>query len=116
MENPINYTIDGANLVLSGLDLPVKMPYPIEKVVVVENTLAVLLTIPRGTVENENVMGLNADGEIIWQIERIPHVYEDSPYINIAVENRDLIAFNWDGDKVNISPTNGKAKRIGYSK
>jgi len=59
--------------------------------------------------DNENVFGVNNEGEIIWQIEGYPHVYEHSPFVDISQNADKLVtAFNWDGSRIIINPMTGR--------
>lgn len=111
-----NYEIEGRDIVLAASGQRIALPFPIKAAIPANGILVVLLDIPPRTIENENVFGMQADGTIAWQIERLPHVYEDSPYTSIATANGEVTAFNWDGDQVTLETATGKAKSISYKK
>jgi hypothetical protein len=61
-----------------------------------------------GKISNENVLGLALDGQLLWQIEKTPHVYEDSPYTQIGLhDDGSLWASNWDGGSYRLNPLSG---------
>lgn len=76
----------------------------------------VLVSSEPSVIPNENVFGLNRDGEVKWRIDAIPHVYEDSPYINILKEGEFVRAVNWDGGQVFVRPRDGTIESTSYSK
>lgn len=61
---------------------------------------------------NENIFAVSAQtGQKIWQVEPIPTIYSDSPYTDLALENGEVKACNWDGTNVIIDAKSGKILR-----
>ena len=116
MPDAVTFSFKDETLTILTTGAAIEFDLPIEKVVSCGTGLAILLSVPTGKIENENVFGVSAGGDVIWQIEKIPHVYEDSPYTNIFIQDEALLAINWDGDEVRINYKNGFTDRIGYKK
>ena len=55
-------------------------------------------------------------GKIIWQIEKIPYVYEDSPYTWIGKQDGYLKLGNWDGTDLTVNPKTGEIIQKSFSK
>lgn len=85
-----------------------KFKFSIAEIKVFEKIVIVRLDIPAKVIHNENVYGISENGELIWQIEKIGHIYDDSPYTGMAVKENKLILYNWDGLEVKIDPKTGK--------
>ncbi len=65
---------------------------------------------------NENIFSVSSDGRILWQIEAIPHAYENSPYTGMSKEEAGIKICNWDGTDLIVNPASGKIIKKGYSK
>ncbi len=65
---------------------------------------------------NENIFGVSFDGKILWQIEVLPHVYENSPYTGMSKEGESIKLCNWDGTDLIVNPVSGKIIKKGHSK
>jgi outer membrane protein assembly factor BamB len=98
--------------------------WPVEEVIEFKNVYVLLLNVVRMRDEkrgydlyNENVFGISkTTGEIVWQIEPIPHVREDSPYVYLGKEEDKVIVGNWDGDMLTIDPETGKILKKEFTK
>jgi len=58
---------------------------------------------------NRNVYAYNEIGELVWQIDEVPHGDKggDKAYMNLWIENKDLIASNWVGLDYRVNLDNG---------
>ena len=81
-----------------------------------DSSYVVLIRPEPSVIQNENVFGLNKNGDVKWQISALPHAYEDSPYTNILKEGNLVRAVNWDGGQVLVQPVDGSIKSTSYSK
>ncbi len=90
--------------------------YPIDEIKICEKIVIVRLDIPPKVILNENVYGISENGELLWQIEKLDHIYEDSPYTGMTLKEGKLILYNWDGLEVNIDPKTGKVISKSYGK
>jgi hypothetical protein len=64
--------------------LTVVFDYPVREVLVSDESIIVRVEPPPGTILNQNVFGLTLEGERLWTIGQLPHVYEDSPYTGLS--------------------------------
>ena len=67
------------------------------------------LEIPIKTIYNENVFGVNLDGNIIWQIPKVDLLYDDSPFVGLIKEDKKSVwAINWDGTALLLDVNTGE--------
>lgn len=86
----------------------VTFSYAIGAIEKFDNRFVVMIDPPANTIFNENIYGVSYDGKILWQVEKIAHVDQDSPYTGIGKENNFLSAYNWDGHDYCIDLNTGK--------
>ncbi len=107
-----NITISGGNVVIriGEASKKIDLPYPVRVMLITSNACVVCLETQPGKVFNENILGLDRSGEIIWIIEAARHVYPDSPYTEIHLDSdpRFVWASNWDGAKRKIDVVTGQ--------
>jgi hypothetical protein len=88
--------------------LSVVFDHPVREVLVTSESIIARVEPPAGTVLNENIYGLSLDGERLWTIGQLPHVYEDSPYTGLVRRaDGSVWASNWDGASCRIGPKSG---------
>lgn len=107
-------TEDKKVILSSGKD--VAFSYPIAKALEFEDAVVVMLDVPPGGRMNENVFGINGDGQILWQIEKKPSPYPDSPYLDLNRIDANAKIGNWSGDEYVIEPATGKILEERYTK
>jgi hypothetical protein len=96
-----------------GRSLTVVFDHPIRQALVIDEVIIVRVEPSPGIVLNENVFGLGREGERLWTIGQLPHVYDDSPYTNISIHADNTVwASNWDGVSCRISPKSGSILEI----
>ena len=70
--------------------------FPIMKTFIHNDLVIVLLNIPPKTIFNENVYGINKDGELLWQIGKTEKDTENCPFIDMHINDKGgLILRNW---------------------
>ena len=95
----------------------ISFTYPIGDFISFTNTIVVRLELPRGNILNENIYGVAHNGNIIWQIPKIPHVYPDSPYMSLKkIDEQHASSHNWDGDDIIFDINTGEITHKSYSK
>ncbi|HUH74589.1 MAG TPA: hypothetical protein VLZ75_09285 [Chitinophagales bacterium] len=83
--------------------------YEISKEIKIKNIVIVLLEIPYNQINNENIFCKSLDtSEISWTIERKRSKADNSPYVNIFLNNEKLFAVNYDGWTEEIDINDGK--------
>ena len=70
--------------------------------------ILILFKVHDGEKHNENLILLNSNFEIIWKVEKIEYVYEDSPYEDFEVENEIVKGYNYDSHVYFIDIKTGK--------
>lgn len=118
MKHTIKYEIDDKNLkLLSSEDEKIiSFAYPIRQVIKFNDCLVVRLESDIGQIYNENVFGISNEGKVLWQIEPMPHVYNDSPYTGLGQEGNSAKLSNWDGTDLIIEPYTGRIIKKSYSR
>ena len=96
------------NTLYVGNNKKICFNHEITKVISCDDLVVVLLNIPDGTKFNENIFGVDSEGRIKWQIEKILPDSDDSPYVDIRKLSDGLYAFNWSGIKTKIKLETGK--------
>ena len=94
----------------------VSLRYDIAEILIFQEVIIARLDIPHKVVFNENVYGISHDGRLLWQVPKLDHVYQDSPYTGMKILNDDLILCNWDGLDVTIDPISGTVLKSSYGK
>jgi len=86
-----------------------KFAYPIRDVKEYKNLILVLFTVPKGEIDNRNVIAINnMTLELVWRIEEADLIYEDCPYINLIDTSDVIIIGNWNGILYKIDDSNGR--------
>lgn len=90
-------------------DKQIEFPYPIAEMLEFSEIIVVRFEVPPKSGLNENVFGVNYDGEVVWQIPQQIHVREDSPYTSINRENYNEVGcYNWDATLYIVNSMTGK--------
>lgn len=118
MNNIQKYLIEGEKLKLINQEDEkiVIFDFPIRQVVQFRNCYVVRIEPSVGEIYNENVFGISKEGRILWQIEPIAHIYEDSPYTGIGQVNDSVKLSNWDGTDLTVNPATGDVIQKSFSK
>jgi len=98
----------------SGKTIPFR--YDIAEIQIIHEVIIVRLDIPHKVIFNENVYGISHDGRQLWQVPKLDHIYQDSPYTGMKIVNNELILCNWDGLDVTIDPISGRVLKSSYGK
>lgn len=84
--------------------------------VVLLDMLAVSSEVPQQDVEN-NIRRVTPDGHVIWQVSGTEPVYPRSPFTGMLLdENRNLIAYRWDGGQFKIDVDTGIAEPVNLAR
>ena len=90
--------------------------YDVAEAVGFDTVVVARLEIPVGVVLNENVYGLDYDGQMLWQVPTRKHVYTDSPYTKIARRGDAVLLVNWDGLELTLDPETGRVLGENYGR
>ncbi|NNE64673.1 MAG: hypothetical protein HKN34_11370, partial [Gammaproteobacteria bacterium] len=96
------------NTLCLGGNNKISFNFDIAKAVSYDELAVVMLKIPSGVKFNENVFGVDTDGRIKWQVEKIFPESDDSPYVDILKFSDGLYAINWSGVRTKINLDTGK--------
>ena len=86
----------------------VKFSQKVEEILQFQNMLIVRIESPMGVVFNENIYGVDLNGVIIWQIPKVDHVHENSPYTGMKLAGDSIILYSREGVEHTIEPKTGK--------
>ena len=82
--------------------------HPVKKSVQKEDVLIVLLDVPSGTIDNQNVIGFSTSGQRLWEIEPISDSSTaEQPYVNLFEEDGDVWVYNPVGAKCRLDIETG---------
>lgn len=87
-----------------------ELPYPIKKELLVGSRRILLLQKPFKIIYNRNLVCLNEQEELIWQISDLnewPGGAKDCPFIDIEVFDNQIKAWNWCSLCFMIDPETG---------
>lgn len=97
--------VDGKVLLATGNS--VELAYPVAELIDFNSIAVIRLNVPIEETCNENVIAIDALGNLVWKIPSRKYVYENSPYMKIAKEDENVAAHNWDGQVLIISAKTG---------
>lgn len=81
----------------------------IRYVIAVKDTLIVLLEIPNNIWYQNNVFGINQNGEIKWRIQSVgDFVKKQLPYENLMVNGTNVFVSDFYGRRFSLNLTNGE--------
>src|SRR5687767_8247378 len=86
----------------------------ISKTLVLGDVLVILLDYMR--VPNENVYGVDKDGNLLWRIQQEKFPYKENPYANIYELNGRLGLSNYSGFQIEADPLTGKILKKEFTK
>ena len=81
--------------------------FPIKQVLEFENGILIRLEPDINKIFNENVFCLSFTPKIIWQIEPVKKLDNDSPYTNIVIKNGKLFLYSWSGEEMEVNIKSG---------
>jgi hypothetical protein len=118
VHNIIKCEIEGnsVKVINGGKTKILTFPFPIRQAISFPKCHVIRFEPEVGETYNENVFGLSLDGDILWQIEPIGHVYADSPYTGMGQVGDLIQLWNWDGVDLFVEPYTGKIVRKSYGK
>lgn len=115
--NKMNSIIKKSNTLLKDNCVIYTFKYNIEEIVSINNLIVVLLNTPMNSNYNENLLCVNSSGDFIWQVERVAHIYDDSPFTNIVpVDEKHIKSYNQDGFMYTIDIHTGKIIKKSFMK
>lgn len=85
--------------------------YPIGDVKLLNNVYIVLLKLPKGSKEVDNVYGVDKAGKIIWRIQSIKDAFgimQNTPYVSVDIDEiKNLSVTNFFGMKYYVNFKDG---------
>jgi len=108
------------NILILENNKRISFEHPIKSVLETSGIIVVILDVPSKQSMTENVFGVSGDGEIIWQIERIPETATDpiNRYTGFSVSSLAgiVVASNWNCINVYIDAKTGKVVDTEFTK
>ena len=91
---------------------PIDFSHTIKDIKIYKNLILVLLTVPKGEINNQNVYAVDVRNKsIVWRIQEPDSIYDDSPYINFDNFFGEIVIGNWNGISYEINSQNGNKIR-----
>jgi hypothetical protein len=94
----------------------VELEFPISQAMVVRDVIVVLYdhgAQPGWPGVFENLIGVNADGDIIWTAD-LPTDYTGDSYLEVEFDAGSLVASSWSGRRVVVAPGSGRIVDISH--
>jgi hypothetical protein len=108
------------NVLVLGIDKRISFDYSIKSILETENIIIVVLDVPPKLSMTENVFGVSAEGNIIWQIERIPETANDpvNCYVGLSAHTLQSKCFvtNWNCICATVDIKTGKVLDTQFTK
>lgn len=96
----------GNQIIIDGY--PIQFSIPIKEIKLFEDLVLVLLTVPKGIINNRNVYAVNRiNKKIDWEIQEPDLIYNDTPYVNFMDFIEGIVVGNWNGIAYLIDPKDG---------
>jgi hypothetical protein len=109
----VDFFDNSVRVKLLSRSLTIVFEHPVRDVLVDRDHIIVRVEPPPGTVLNENVFGLSFEGQRTWTIEKIRHVYDDSPFTGLSRHSDGSVwASNWDGASCRLDPKSGAVLEV----
>ncbi len=90
----------------------INFSHSIKSIKLYEELVLVLITVPKGEINNQNVYAVNIkDKDIRWRIQEPDLIYEDSPYTNFDDLSDEIVVGNWNGISYEINKNDGSRIR-----
>lgn len=90
----------------------IEFEYNIDKVEYTNKIIIVLLEIPKGSKEVDNLYGVDEVGKILWRVQSIKEAFgipQNTPYVGLKVVNADTVQVtNFYGMRFSVNISNGK--------
>ena len=70
----------------------------------------ILLEIPKGSKEIDNVYAVNEYGDVLWKIQNVLDAFnikQNTPYISLDFQDNDIVVTNFYGLKYHLDIING---------
>jgi hypothetical protein len=90
----------------------VEFEYNIDKIEYIDRIILVLLEIPKGSKEVDNLYGVDEIGNILWRVQSIKEAFgipQNTPYVALKVVNADTVQVtSFYGMRFSVDISNGK--------
>lgn len=90
----------------------IEFDYKINKVEYVNKIILVLLEIPKGSKEVDNLYGVDEMGNILWRVQSIKEAFgipQNTPYVALKIVNSDIVQVtSFFGMRFSVDISNGK--------
>ena len=114
----MNYSLLNGSLFVNNTHVEFK--YLVVNVLSINQTIIVLLDSQEIEIYNENIFGVNENGQIIWQVQERPNLNSggyNQPFMNIWItDDGKLMCGDLIGVDFWIDPSNGLLTYAGVSK
>lgn len=101
------YSIENGILRLDE-SVEVRFDWPVREAIEVDGVIVVRTESPPGRINNRNVYGVLLDGNVVWRVQPVATVYEDSPFVSLIHQGENVVLGNWDGMEIVIDARTGK--------
>ena len=93
-------------LILEGIYID--FPHCIKNIKLYKDLVLVLLSVPKGIINNQNVYAVNIKTKkIVWRIQEPDLIYDSNPYMNFYDSSECIVVGNWNGISYTINEDDG---------
>lgn len=93
-------------------EFEIKFQYDIDSIEHISNTYLVLLRIPMGSKEVDNLLGLDSNGNVIWRVQNAVEAFgilQNTPYVAMnVVDSKKVKVTSFSGFRFTVSIEDGK--------
>jgi len=115
----MNYIIESKNITFSN-GYSLSLEYPIQKALVINNVIIILIEPPFEVIYNENVFAFTVAGDFLWRLDKVKLFYQGQdkcPYVEMEINKQnELVLYNWCDTGVVVNPQSGDVIRIYQTK
>ncbi|WP_232685982.1 hypothetical protein [Halobacterium zhouii] len=96
----------------------IKVRHPIKEALETDDTVLVVLDIPRDVEDPHNVLAFDTSGRKLWEIEAVQSKHSEKrlPYITVTVKDTQIVAKNWNSHRYEVDAETGGVTELGFFK
>lgn len=105
-------SIEGHRITMES-GVRVKFPFPVAQAIEFDDVIVVRVQPPRGTIFNQNVYGIDPNGQVAWQIQALFSDTEDVAWGGLENWNGQPVLSNWQSKIAYLDPKTGAVLKFG---
>lgn len=98
--------------ILKTTEFEIQFQYDIDSIECIDNMYLVLLKIPKGSKEVDNLLGVDSNGKVIWKVQNAGEAFgilQNTPYVAMhIVDSKKVKVTSFFGFRFTVSIVDGK--------